>query len=139
MISNRISVTSASRHQRITSDTASCRSAAGVRITILSHGASQTHTQSHGACIGGDLDTDPALRFRIGGSYNLSPVSKNVKKIGESTRIARIFPGPGPDHGNDGDPGIRKRRIARCNCIHLLIPGSCVLSRGRSAHACACA
>jgi len=35
-------------------------------IAILaSHGS---HTQSHETSIGGDLDTDPALRFRIGGS-----------------------------------------------------------------------
>jgi len=61
-----------------------CQSASGGLTTQL-HGTAQqrggillnnnTHTHnthfiriSHETCIGGDLDTDPALRFRIGGS-----------------------------------------------------------------------
>jgi hypothetical protein len=56
------------------------RSAAVVGSTAISVPRGN-HTQSScnhdDTCIGGDLETEPALRFRIGGSYNLIPSQQN--------------------------------------------------------------
>jgi len=97
IISNRISVTATSAsgcHITKQHSFMQQRSRGGSNRILTPRGVSHKHAQSHDTCIGGDLDTDPALRFRIGGSCNLSrSVSKMVKeKNSENKEIEEYTP-----------------------------------------------
>ena len=100
---------------------------------VIRNNNTHTQMQSHDTCIGGDLDTDPALRFRIGGSYIfIVSVSKTI--FGSISQANKVRSSPGswaPDHGNgtgESNPGYGGENV-HCKNTHLLIPTSCMLSR----------
>lgn len=95
--------------------------------------------QSHETSIGGDLDTDPALRFRIGGSCIIRESVKLKENCFARRRVSQgkwieQFPGSGRAHQR-GDIRVSESEEKPEEFAHLRVPRSSVFARGRSADA----